>query len=305
MLRRGVRFARLHAPRPRSRTRTRCPRRSPPSARRRPRASSRCSAAATRRPPRSTNPSLPARSSTSGRCSEWRRRCSASSSRTTRCWRCARSSRAQADLEIAELGGLGDGDLVTVGGIVASVARKFTKRGEPFAQFRLEDLAAGVNVVAFPNVYEKVPDLIETDAIILVKGRVDRRGRTEELQLRAVEVTEPDLGDAGPPAEPNGILVVELEAASCTNAVIAAAEGAARCASGPGARPGAFPLVQGRDATRRRDLPRRTRRRSALGAPDPARTAGRERGAARRGGRGAPRSLGSRADLGSAARPVP
>jgi DNA polymerase-3 subunit alpha len=99
------------------------------------------------------------------------------------------------------------------------VARKFTKKGDPFAQFRLEDLAGGVMVIAFPNVYEQVPDLIETDAIVLVKGRADLRGR--ELQLRAVEIVAPDLGAAAPVREPDAVLVVDCPAAICSNAVIA------------------------------------------------------------------------------------
>ncbi len=126
---------------------------------------------------------------------------------------------AQTDLEISEVGALGDGDLVTVGGIVAGVQRKYTRRGEPYAVFRVEDLAGGVSVIAFPNVYERVPTLIETDAIVLVKGRVDLRGR--ELQLRAVEIGEPDLGAEPSRVEPDGVLVVELQAGDCTGSVIA------------------------------------------------------------------------------------
>ncbi|HSJ50300.1 MAG TPA: DNA polymerase III subunit alpha, partial [Actinomycetota bacterium] len=125
----------------------------------------------------------------------------------------------QIDRELSDVGSLGDGDLVRVGGIVAAVVRKFTKRGEPFAQFRLEDLTGGVTVIAFPNVYERVPDLIEPDAIVLVTGRADLRGR--DLQLRAVEVVEPDLGTGRPARESNTALVVEVAAASCTNATIA------------------------------------------------------------------------------------
>ena len=125
---------------------------------------------------------------------------------------------AQTSMELSDVANLGDGDLVTVGGIVGAVARKFTKKGDPFAQFRLEDLTGGVMVVAFPNVYERVPDLIETDAIVLVKGRADLRGR--ELQLRAVEVGEPDLGAARPPKDSSSVLVVDVAAASCTNATI-------------------------------------------------------------------------------------
>jgi DNA polymerase-3 subunit alpha len=128
---------------------------------------------------------------------------------------------AFADMEIAETEGLGDGDLVTVAGIVASVSRRYTKKGEPYAQFRLEDLAGGVTVVVFPGQYESLQHLLEHDSILLVKGRADRRGRGEELQLRAVEITEPDLGDGGRPSPPAGRLVIDLTAQSCTGTVIA------------------------------------------------------------------------------------
>src|SRR5918996_1446165 len=91
--------------------------------------------------------------------------------------------RAQTTHEIGELEAAGDGELVTVGGIIGAVMRKYTKRGEPYAQFRLEGLAAGADVVALPSVYEADPDLIAADRIVLVTGRIDRRGR--ELQVRA------------------------------------------------------------------------------------------------------------------------
>jgi DNA polymerase-3 subunit alpha len=126
---------------------------------------------------------------------------------------------AQSDLPILELGTLGDGDMVTIAGIVGSVSRRYTKRGEPYAQFRLEDLAAGVDVVAFPSVYERDPQRIEVDRILLVKGRIDLRGR--ELAIRAVEVDEPELGNGDAESlHVPGELVVDLPATSCTNAVL-------------------------------------------------------------------------------------
>jgi DNA polymerase-3 subunit alpha len=121
--------------------------------------------------------------------------------------------------EIADLESLGDGDLVTIGGIIGAVARKYTKRGEPYAQFRLEGLAGGVNVVAFPSVYEAVPGMIETDRIVLVVGRIDLRGR--ELQIRATEVREPDLGGAASIVAAPDAVVVDLPAAACTPSVLA------------------------------------------------------------------------------------
>jgi DNA polymerase-3 subunit alpha len=126
---------------------------------------------------------------------------------------------AQTDMEMPDLATLGDGDVVVVGGIVAAVQRKYTKSGDPYAVFRLEDLTGGVAIVAFPNVYAEVAPLIESDAILLVKGKVDLRGR--ELQLRAVEIREPDLGGAGPVPKTKGTLVVDVSAGSCTKALIA------------------------------------------------------------------------------------
>jgi DNA polymerase-3 subunit alpha len=143
---------------------------------------------------------------------------------------------ALADMPIGELETLGDGDTATVGGIVAGVTRRYTKRGEPYAQFRLEDLAGGVTVVVFPGQYESLAPLLDDDAIVLVKGKVDRRGRGEELQLRAVEVTRPDLGGQAAAGGPEGTLVIHLAAASCTSAVIATLKELL------GAHPGATPV---------------------------------------------------------------
>jgi DNA polymerase-3 subunit alpha len=122
---------------------------------------------------------------------------------------------AQTTHEIAGLANLGDGDLVTIGGIVGGVQRKYTKRGEPYAQFRLEGLAGGAEVVVFPSIYEAVPGLIESDRIVLVTGRIDLRGR--ELQIRANEVREPDLGAGRAPAQR---LEVDLPPEACTPAVL-------------------------------------------------------------------------------------
>jgi DNA polymerase-3 subunit alpha len=122
----------------------------------------------------------------------------------------------QTTQEIGDLEALGDGDLVTIGGIIGTLSRRYTKRGEPYAQFRLEGLAGGVEVVAFPSVYEAHPDLIAADRIVLVTGRIDLRGR--ELQIRASEMREPVLS-AVSTVDP-GTLEVDLPAAACTPAVL-------------------------------------------------------------------------------------
>jgi DNA polymerase III subunit alpha len=136
----------------------------------------------------------------------------------------------QSTHEIGDLEAADDGELVTIGGIIGSVSRKYTKRGEPYAQFRLEGLAAGVEVVAFPSVYESDPEAISADRIVLVVGRIDRRGR--ELQIRANEVKEPTLAGRASREGPASV-VIDLTAAACTDAVLAKMADLLRARPGP------------------------------------------------------------------------
>jgi DNA polymerase-3 subunit alpha len=140
--------------------------------------------------------------------------------------------RTQVTQEIDSLEQADDGDLVTVAGIVASVTRKYTKSGEPYALFRLEGLSAGVDVVAFPGVYEANPDLISAGSLdpLLVTGRIDRRGR--ELQIRANEVREPVFAGA-PVVDGRESVVIDLTAAACTDAVLAKMAELLRSRPGP------------------------------------------------------------------------
>jgi DNA polymerase-3 subunit alpha len=149
-------------------------------------------------------------------------------------------------MEMVELSGpeAGDGDILTLGGIVGSVGRKFTKRGEQYAVIRLEDLTGGVGVVVFPSLFEQTAGLIAPDRILLVKGRVDLRGR--ELQLVALEITEPHFGSSSsggpvvriPSTDP---FVVDIPVQVCTEALIRRLKDL--LASCPGSRPVTLCLV--------------------------------------------------------------
>ena len=117
---------------------------------------------------------------------------------------------------VPEAADLGDGDGVTLAGIVSGIQRKFTREGEPYAVFRMEDLTGGIAVIAFPEVFRRAGTIIDEDAIVLVEGRIDHRGR--EPQVRATAVRVPDLPGlrSGPPPT----VVVVLRASDCTPAAI-------------------------------------------------------------------------------------
>lgn len=86
----------------------------------------------------------------------------------------------QTDATIAQLKEMQEGDVKWVGGIIAEVARKSTKKGDIMVVLTLEDMEASAEVVVFPMIYQAAQDIIKKDNILLVRGRIDineNRGR--------------------------------------------------------------------------------------------------------------------------------
>jgi DNA polymerase-3 subunit alpha len=85
----------------------------------------------------------------------------------------------------------GEDRVVTLAGILSGVQRKVTRQGDAWAQATLEDLDGAVEVMFFPAVYRRRQDLLADDAIVLVRGRLDR---SEELpRLVAMDVSPAGL----------------------------------------------------------------------------------------------------------------
>ena len=109
-----------------------------------------------------------------------------------------RALRRLSDCSIAELAEFEDGALRTVAGVVTTLQRKYTKRGDLMATFVLEDLGAAIEVMVFPKTMVTYGELLASDTIVAVKGRVDTRD--DMPKLMAMEITRPELHvDAGPP----------------------------------------------------------------------------------------------------------
>ena len=76
---------------------------------------------------------------------------------------------------LIDLPNMEDGALVTVGGVITNLARKFTKKGDQMAVFLLEDLDASIDVTIFPRTLAEQGHKLEDDLIVSVKGRLDKR----------------------------------------------------------------------------------------------------------------------------------
>jgi DNA polymerase-3 subunit alpha len=83
--------------------------------------------------------------------------------------------RRRVDCSVAEAIERDDGAQMVVGGVVTALSRKFTRRGDQMAVFTLEDLQASVEVTVFPRLLAEQGHRLVEDAIVAVKGRLDRR----------------------------------------------------------------------------------------------------------------------------------
>ncbi len=117
------------------------------------------------------------------------------------------------DCPVSGLAEKDDGAMVTVGGILSSVARKVTKQGNAWAAVQLEDLEGAVEVMFFPATYQSAAMHLVEDAVVLIKGRVDKRDDTPKLI--ASDITVPDLSIG-----PRGPVVVSMATAKCTPPVV-------------------------------------------------------------------------------------
>ena len=99
--------------------------------------------------------------------------------------------RRKSDCTIAEASEREDGGMVTLGGLVTNLARKFTKKGDQMAVFLLEDLDATIECTVFPRDLMELGHKLADDAIVTVKGRIDRRDDTRvSFMVKDVQVLE-------------------------------------------------------------------------------------------------------------------
>jgi DNA polymerase-3 subunit alpha len=116
--------------------------------------------------------------------------------------------RQRTDTAVAELARL-EGTVVQVGGAIRECRRVQSRRGEAMAFAQLEDLTGICEVVVFPSLYQHISELLQSDGVVVVRGRVEvgvRRaggganGSSSQPQNWEGEES-PEAGNAGEPEE--------------------------------------------------------------------------------------------------------
>ncbi len=84
----------------------------------------------------------------------------------------------------------------SLGGIIATVRPLKTRKGDRMAVFTLEDSQGSVEVVVFPEAFQRSATMIEIGTLVLVRGRVERDEET--VRMLAAEVAPLDIGPRAP-----------------------------------------------------------------------------------------------------------
>ena len=107
----------------------------------------------------------------------------------------ASSLKASGAVSIPTLLEMSDGASVTIGGLITAVNRKYTKKGDLMMFCQVEDLEGSIEAACFTRTVSEFGQLINEDAIVLMKGRLDHRG--DDVKLIVKEVIQPRTVDIG------------------------------------------------------------------------------------------------------------
>jgi DNA polymerase-3 subunit alpha len=86
-----------------------------------------------------------------------------------------------------------DRSQATIAGVIGSINRRYTRKGDPMVYFSVEDLQGSVEAVAFPKTVAEHGPMIREDAIVVMRGRVDHRG--DDVKFIVHSISEPELSE--------------------------------------------------------------------------------------------------------------
>ena len=79
------------------------------------------------------------------------------------------------------------GRVVKIGGVISSIKKIITKKGQPMLFVSLEDEASRIELVVFPSVLENYPAMFQENKVVFVSGKVDFRDNVPKIICNTVE----------------------------------------------------------------------------------------------------------------------
>lgn len=88
---------------------------------------------------------------------------------------------------VADQESVAPGDVLTLAGIVSGSQIKYSKKGNRFCIFRLEDQSTGVKCLVWAETFSRCSEIISDDALLIVEGRVET-AEGAEITIIASEI---------------------------------------------------------------------------------------------------------------------
>ncbi len=79
------------------------------------------------------------------------------------------------------------GKIVRIGGVISSIKKIVTKNGQPMLFTKIEDDQSNVEVVVFPTIIEKYPEVFQENKIVMIRGRVDNKDGVPKIICQEAE----------------------------------------------------------------------------------------------------------------------
>jgi len=102
---------------------------------------------------------------------------------------------ANSDMNLLDIKEEKDGSVKTVAGIVSHLRTITTRKGDLMAFAGLEDMGANIEIIVFPSLFQQYRELLAEDAVISVKGRLDKK--ENEVKMIALEIEDIQTGSNG------------------------------------------------------------------------------------------------------------
>ena len=102
----------------------------------------------------------------------------------------------------AQLTELPDRTEITIGGMLSSIKFAHVRKVRPgstatkYANFDLEDIQGMIRCILWPNDFEKFGEMIQSDAVVVIRGVIDRRGGGDDVNLICNELIPIEQIDA-------------------------------------------------------------------------------------------------------------
>jgi DNA polymerase-3 subunit alpha len=123
--------------------------------------------------------------------------------------------RAAVDFSISQISdeSIAHDQIISIGGLITSISRKISKKGDPWAIVGIEDLEGAIEVMFFSKTYADYATSLVEDQTVIIRGRVNKR--EEQPRISAMELRPLDITGA-----PAGPIVISMDGPRCTPDVI-------------------------------------------------------------------------------------